>query len=1447
MRRRLNVYLMLLVCCGTLLLAGCGGAEGEGTEEGTPVTAASLESLGDDALRMAALADTVLDLSPMEVPAADFAQASEEQEPNEKPAEATPLGPNRTGRGTLEGREDDLFAFEAEGEPQFWYIEATGEGIAEMWYQDTAGNRSNGKPTAGEAGRFTIANVFLLPGTHYIGLRNRSGPGGDYTVRAVPLGPPDPQMEQEANDDESRAMPLRFGMPRKGLLFEPKDEDLYHFTLTVETNVTLRFMPPPGIVHGLQLYARGRSKVVVEEREADAGPFTRTLRLVPGEYFLNVYARDERSDTPYGLWLNYADSFNLPDDLEPNNSLAEAAPLPPDFVVEGTPVTGREDDYYRLPPLSAGTMVTVTSDKEITYAEQGGVSVYPEDNDSGGGLLRYDKEANHWQGEIPSDGNYVAWIRAAVPYTYTFAFSPGPQPDASGPPTVAVELPEGPLAVAAYLEETQRVRVPVTLRNTGNSEQALMLEARTSHPGWIASVAAPSVTIGSGETKTVPITITVAPDASDLHAVELAVGARGPGGAVGGRTSFLAVCGVQPVNPVHIWPLPESILGGVNVALTEFGAVPVDAERTAVYLMDGRAPYTSAWTPYLKNAQVVIDLAGDAPVQIGGVALNPRTSREMGQRIHDFTIAVSTNGQTFTDVLTDRLGAQAEEQVFAFEAPVEATHIRFTGLSTHNLAQYWATLGELKVIAMPGSQPLGASGFNLADPDRGGYVVWSDPLIPRQPQTLLTEEADARFRRLDIANPNQWVVGFLHDRAAQITHLEWVQPAEANYALMKDVKLAVSQHPTGPWTALGTWTLDATVGSTSRFDLPADTWARYVRFTHTEAQDQNKYWQDPETIRIFERPADETYRSILGEWGHYAKDAVYEFLEGKATRQGEAEADNNDNRSQAQRITLGSTYQGQVLVNEDEDWYRIAIPSGDNRLMLDLRGDPSLRARYRLLDSNEEVIPLEEAQHPEDGRPMLEAFVEPGGTYYLHLEEPPRSVAFVWDNSASVQPYAPIIYRTMAQFAEGLEPGREEGNLLPLGAKDYLLDEWATHPYTLQQTMNNYDRHHASSNAEEGLLVATKGLREREGTKAVVLIADAITGSYNQTAELWQALGDVQPRVFTLEMQGGQSTLYHQHLMQSWASAGGGIYDHFGSNEDLEVGFARASCLIRRPAGYTLVAETRHEEPPEPGTLFVSLEEAAVSGAVELILDASGSMLQRLNGKQRIAIARDVLTDLVQNTLPEGTPLALRIFGHRTPDACETDLEVPLAPLNRQQVTQRIRNTEAKNLAKTPIGASLGLVAEDLNNADGQKIVILITDGEETCDGDPTAAIQALKDAGLDVRVNIVGFAIDDEGLKAEFDRWATSGGGRYFDASGEEELSESVKQALRPKFQVLNAAGEVLQSGTVGDEAVELPVGTYTVKVLTSPPQTFENVQITSEQQTDVTAGATTAQNAEG
>ena len=238
----------------------------------------------------------------------------------------------------------------------------------------------------------------------------------------------------------------------------------------------------------------------------------------------------------------------------------------------------------------------------------------------------------------------------------------------------------------------------------------------------------------------------------------------------------------------------------------------------------------------------------------------------------------------------------------------------------------------------------------------------------------------------------------------------------------------------------------------------------------------------------------------------------------------------------------------------------------------------------------------------------------------------------------------------------------------------------------------------------------------------------------------WQGPGNDydQIAVFETDAKDDAKSLAQQTILSGknpvnlWLPEGEGTYElRYRTAQSGQV-LARRPITIEPAGRLAVVFERDGEVVHSQGT-----------GAVELILDASGSMLQRENGTRRIEIARTVLDELVREHLSEERGFALRVFGHKEADKCRTDLEIPLGPLDRQAAAARIASINAKNLAKTPIADSLAKVSADLAGADGPKTVILITDGEETCEGDPATVIQDLRSKGLAVQVSIVGFAID--------------------------------------------------------------------------------------------------------
>jgi hypothetical protein len=595
----------------------------------------------------------------------------------------------------------------------------------------------------------------------------------------------------------------------------------------------------------------------------------------------------------------------------------------------------------------------------------------------------------------------------------------------------------------------------------------------------------------------------------------------------------------------------------------------------------------------------------------------------------------------------------------------------------------------------------------------------------------------------------------------------------------------------------------------------------------------------PSVVRILERPVDGTYRSILGEWGSDGHRAIFEALHPPEPPLPFVLAE-HDRRENAARVVPGDVVQGRVWLGRHEHWYRLEMSPEQNTLELELAGDPTVRTVLAIENAAGEPIDFRVVERKPDLQ-RIEAFVGAGETVFLKLEEPPRNVVFAWDTSSSVGAYLPVIYNAMSTYAEGLVPGRDAANLMPFGS-GLLLRDWHGEPYLIQKILNEYPREESSSAAEDTLARASNALGNRAGAKAIVLITDAATTRH---APVWEAFDRVRPRIMALGLDStgafGRYPRREQDLMQDWARVNGGYYAHLRSEGEMEVAFDRAAALLREPAPYRLTIGAVFREAPQPGRLRVlsgpegSAGGQVAGGAVSLILDASGSMLQRMDGVRRIEIAKRGLVDAVSRHLAPGTPVALRVFGHREPNACRTDLEIPLAPLDPAAAQRQIGDIQARNLARTPIADSLAQVESDLSMAKGPKTVVLVTDGEETCDGDPGAVIQQLIDKGFDFRLNIIGFALDDETLEAQFAEWSELGGGAYFSAGDADSFGQALQAALQVPYAVYDRQGVEVARGLVDGEPVELPAGSYRVVVAAVSTQQFEDIRIPAETEVEL------------
>lgn len=182
---------------------------------------------------------------------------------------------------------------------------------------------------------------------------------------------------------------------------------------------------------------------------------------------------------------------------------------------------------------------------------------------------------------------------------------------------------------------------------------------------------------------------------------------------------------------------------------------------------------------------------------------------------------------------------------------------------------------------------------------------------------------------------------------------------------------------------------------------------------------------------------------------------------------------------------------------------------------------------------------------------------------------------------------------------------------------------------------------------------------------------------------------------------------------------------------------------------------------------------------VLLMLDASGSMAGREGGRTKLALAQDALLDFVRR-LEGDAQVALRVYGHRGSNrqadkaaSCRgTELVHPFGPRDAAAFAASVRAFQPRGF--TPIAASLQAAARDFaqGGADARgNVVYLVSDGIETCDGDPVAAAQALRASDIGVVVNVIGFDVDAQ-AERQLREVAASGGGDYIAARSGADLA---------------------------------------------------------------------------
>ena len=187
---------------------------------------------------------------------------------------------------------------------------------------------------------------------------------------------------------------------------------------------------------------------------------------------------------------------------------------------------------------------------------------------------------------------------------------------------------------------------------------------------------------------------------------------------------------------------------------------------------------------------------------------------------------------------------------------------------------------------------------------------------------------------------------------------------------------------------------------------------------------------------------------------------------------------------------------------------------------------------------------------------------------------------------------------------------------------------------------------------------------------------------------------------------------------------------------------------------------------------------------VAILLDASGSMAGEVSGGQKMKLAKSAIQKYAAD-LPEGSNIMLRVYGHegtgtdadKAMSCASNEVVYDLGAFDEQKFTDSL--DQFAPAGWTPLAGAIEAAEQDLKEQKGENVrnvIYVVSDGIETCDGDPVAAAASLSESDIQAEVNIIGFDVDNEGQK-QLEEVAKAGNGQYKSVYSESELNEYMEQ----------------------------------------------------------------------
>lgn len=201
---------------------------------------------------------------------------------------------------------------------------------------------------------------------------------------------------------------------------------------------------------------------------------------------------------------------------------------------------------------------------------------------------------------------------------------------------------------------------------------------------------------------------------------------------------------------------------------------------------------------------------------------------------------------------------------------------------------------------------------------------------------------------------------------------------------------------------------------------------------------------------------------------------------------------------------------------------------------------------------------------------------------------------------------------------------------------------------------------------------------------------------------------------------------------------------------------------------------------------------------VVILMDASGSKKASIADGVKMDLAKEAISQFTAE-LEDDVNVSLLAYGHigtgKESDkekSCKTiDTLYPLSPYEENQFQGAMNSFQASGW--TPLAGAIEKANNLLANypqEEYKNIVYIVSDGVETCDGNPVEAAKKLNESNIEAKVNIIGFDVDDEGQK-QLKQVAEAGGGNYATVRDKADFEDIMIKKWKPSImQVLSQQG---------------------------------------------------------